>query len=81
MSRNEQSVLLPGLCLDPTVIELLDDGSNDNTKGGESLFLIEGQLVKSVGEEWKATSLVYSRTTTVKKTKRRKSLRIAEEEE
>ena len=38
-----------GLCLDPTVIELLDDGSN-NTKGGESLFLIEGQLVKSVGE-------------------------------
>ena len=58
-----------GLCLDPTVIELLDDGSNNNTKGGESLFLIEGQLVKSVGEEWKATSLVYSRTTTVKKTK------------
>ena len=61
--------LSQGLCLDPTVIELLDDGSN-NTEGGESLFLIEGQLVKSVGEEWKATSLVYSRTTTtVKKTK------------
>ena len=51
------------------MIELLDDGSN-NTKGGESLFLIEGQLVKSVGEEWKATSLIYSHlTTTVKKTK------------
>ena len=57
-----------GLCLDPTVIELLDNGGNNNK--GESLFLIEGQLVKSVGEEWKATSLVYSRTTTtVKKTK------------
>ena len=55
-----------GLCLDPTVIELLDNGGNNNK--GESLFLIEGQLVKSVGEEWKATSLVYSRTTTTVKT-------------
>lgn len=56
--------LSQGLCLDPTVIELLDNGNNNK---GESLFLIEGQLVKSVGEEWKATSLVYT-TTTVKKT-------------
>ena len=56
--------LSQGLCLDPTVIELLDNGNNNK---GEGLFLIEGQLVKSVGEEWKATSLVYT-TTTVKKT-------------
>lgn len=46
-----------GLCLDPTVIELLDDAGR-----GESLFLIEGQLVRSVGEEWRATSLVYKKS-------------------
>ena len=46
-----------GLCLDPTVIELLNDAGR-----GESLFLIEGQLVRSVGEEWRATSLVYKKS-------------------
>ena len=34
-----------GLCLDPTVIELLDNGGNNNKGGGESLFLIEGCLL------------------------------------
>ena len=41
-----------GLCLDPTVIELLEDEGND-------VFLIEGQLVRAVDEEWRATSLAY----------------------
>ena len=48
-----------GWCLDPTVIELFED------EGG-NVFLIEGQLVRAVDEEWRATSLAYKMKTSTK---------------